>query len=269
MISECQKAIRAGDAYQLCLTNMWHSPHQPGDPLALWQRLRAASPSHHGGFLRLGDTTLLSTSPEQFIAIEADGTIRTRPIKGTRPRGPTPLEDAALAHELAENTKERAENLMIVDLMRNDVSRVAEVGSVRVPELLAVETYRHVHQLVSTVSARLRPGVGPAEVLDALFPAGSMTGAPKRSAMSILRRLEGGDRGIYSGAFGFIGDDGTTELAMVIRSIVIGPDGTSIGAGGGITVLSEPAAELAEQKLKASALIGALASDGAVPGKAW
>jgi anthranilate/para-aminobenzoate synthase component I len=267
MIHACQSAIRAGDAYQLCLTNMWHAPQRAGGDETIWHRLRRANPSHHGGFLRIGDTTLLSTSPEQFIAIEGD-TIRTRPIKGTRPRGGTEDQDAALAAELSGSTKERAENLMIVDLMRNDLALVAEVGSVSVPELLVVERYRHVHQLVSTVTARLRAGLDLAAVIAALFPAGSMTGAPKISAMAILRRLERGPRGVYSGVFGYIGDDGTVDLAMVIRSIVLNPQGTWIGAGGGITVLSDPAAELAEQKLKAAALIAALAPGGALSRKA-
>jgi len=259
MIDQALAAIRAGDAYQLCLTNMWHSTSAVGDAEALWHRLRASSPSHHSGYLRIGDTTLLSTSPEQFLTISPDGQARTRPIKGTQRRGDSPEQDRRLAEELRTSAKERAENLMIVDLMRNDLSRVAITGTVEVTELFAIESYRQVHQLVSTIQARLRPEISVAQVFDALFPAGSMTGAPKRSAMSILSRLEQGPRGIFSGVFGIIGDDGRTDLAMVIRSIVIDPAGTWIGAGGGITVLSDPIAELAELKLKAAPLIASLA----------
>jgi anthranilate/para-aminobenzoate synthase component I len=259
MIDEALAAIRAGDAYQLCLTNMWHSASAVRDTEALWHRLRAISPSHHSGYLRIGDTTLLSTSPEQFLTISPDGRARTRPIKGTQRRGDTPEQDRRLADELRTSEKERAENLMIVDLMRNDLSQVAVTGTVDVTELFAIESYRQVHQLVSTIQARLRPDISVVQVIDALFPAGSMTGAPKRSAMSILSRLEQGPRGIFSGVFGIIGEDGRTDLAMVIRSIVVDPAGTWIGAGGGITVLSDPIAELAELKLKAAPLIASLA----------
>jgi anthranilate synthase component 1 len=182
-----------------------------------------------------------------------------RPMKGTTPRGHNAADDRRLREQLAASPKERAENLMIVDLMRNDLSRVAITGTVEVTELFAIESYRQVHQLVSTIQARLRPDISVARVIDALFPAGSMTGAPKRSAMSILSRLEQGPRGIFSGVFGIIGEDGRTDLAMVIRSIVVDPAGTWIGAGGGITVLSDPIAELAELKLKAAPLIASLA----------
>lgn len=262
LIAECRAAIVRGDAYQLCLTNRVDVDARP-DPVTAYLRLRRSSPSHHGGFLRFDDVALLSASPEQFLVVERDGTVATKPMKGTRPRSADPATDAALRAELSSSEKERAENLMIVDLMRNDLGRIAEVGSVRVPSLLDVEEYPHVHQLVSTVTARLRHPLTALDAVRSAFPAGSMTGAPKLSAMTILHGLEQGPRGVYSGAFGCLGVDGTADLAMVIRSIVLTPTGASIGTGGGITALSDPEEEVEETRVKARALIAVL--DGEVP----
>jgi para-aminobenzoate synthetase component 1 len=257
MIRECKSAIAAGSAYQLCLTTKASVSVNP-DPLTTYLALRESSPSHHGGLVRIGDTSLLSSSPEQFLSVSPDGVVESRPIKGTRPRGDTPEHDAALAAELIASDKERAENLMIVDLMRNDISRVSSIGSVEVTSLLAVETYAQVHQLVSTVRGQLEPGLTGMDAVVACFPAGSMTGAPKSSAVTILDSLERHPRGIYSGAFGYFGLDGRIDLAMVIRSIVLTPAGATVGAGGGITILSDPDEELAEVKLKAAALLAVL-----------
>ena len=257
MIASCQASIAAGDAYQLCLTTSVTVEAAP-DPVETYLRLRASSPTHHGALIRLGDISLLSASPEQFLSISPEGVIESKPIKGTRPRGATPAEDEALAAELVTSDKERAENLMIVDLMRNDIGRVSEIGSVEVPSLLEVESYAQVHQLVSTVRGRLSSGLSPMDAVVACFPAGSMTGTPKSSAVRILDALEGHPRGIYSGAFGYFGLDGRVDLAMTIRSIILKPSGATIGAGGGITALSVPAEELAEVKLKAAALLEAL-----------
>lgn len=262
MIEECQAAIVRGDAYQLCLTNRVELDVRP-DPVATYLRLRRSSPSHHGGFLRFGDVALLSASPEQFLLVERDGTVATKPMKGTRPRSSDPATDVALRAELSASEKERAENLMIVDLMRNDLGRIAELGTVAVPSLLEVEEYPHVHQLVSTVTARLRHPLTALDAVRSAFPAGSMTGAPKESAMRILHGLEGGPRGVYSGAFGCLGVDGTADLAMVIRSIVLTPRGASIGTGGGITALSDPDEEVEETRIKARALVAALGGDAA------
>ncbi len=257
LIGDCRSAIRAGDAYQLCLTTRFTVEDPMIDPVQTYLRLRTATPAHHGGFIRSGRMALLSASPERFLEAR-DATVRTRPIKGTRPRGTDDEEDARLAAELLASPKERAENVMIVDLMRNDLQRVCAPGSVVVESLLAVESYPAVHQLVSTVAGRLLPGVTIGELLAATFPAGSMTGAPKISAMSILHRLEGGPRGLFAGCFGWIGAHGSLDLAMVIRSIVVHPGGAYVGAGGGITWSSEAAAEVAEVAVKARGPLAAL-----------
>ena len=257
LIEECQAFIQAGDAYQLCLTNEIQVEVRP-HPVDAYLLLRAGSPSHHGGLLRFGDTALLSASPEQVLAVTPDGRVTTKPIKGTRPRSAGVVRDRELRDELEASDKERAENLMIVDLMRNDLGRFAELGSVQVTNLLAVESYAHVHQLVSTVEARLAAGLTGVDAVAACFPAGSMTGAPKISAMTILDAFEGGPRGLYAGAFGYFGRNGAVDLAMVIRSIVLGPDGASIGTGGGITALSDPLEEIEETRLKAAALLAVL-----------
>jgi anthranilate synthase component 1 len=260
MIVACKQQIAEGNAYQLCLTTSASVEVTP-DPLEAYLALRESSPSHHGALLRIGDIALLSSSPEQFLSVSPDGVVESRPIKGTRPRGETPQRDAELAAELVASEKERAENLMIVDLMRNDIARVSRVGSVDVPSLLAVESYAQVHQLVSTVRGQLERGLVGMDAVVACFPAGSMTGAPKSSATRILDALEGHSRGIYSGAFGYFGLDGRIDLAMVIRSIVLSPTGATVGAGGGITILSDPDEELAEVKLKAAALLAVLGAD--------
>jgi len=254
LIRDCLDAIRDGDAYQLCLTNL-ATARTDADPLAVQLRLRATSPAHHGGFLRIAGEALVSSSPEQFLHVSAAGRVRTKPIKGTRPRGATVSADLALRAELEASDKERAENVMIVDLMRNDLARVCAVGSVEVRHLLAVESYAQVHQLVSTVEGRLRDGLGAVDAIAACFPAGSMTGAPKLSAMRILSRLEDGPRGVYAGCFGFIGLDGSADLAMVIRSLRFRDGGVQIGAGGGITALSVPLEELEEVRVKAAPLL--------------
>lgn len=262
-IDECQRAISDGEAYQLCLTTEIAVEGEI-DPVAVWLALRESSPSHHGGIVELGrfggrtQPTLVSSSPESFLQVEPDATVRSSPIKGTRPRSDDAALDRALADELRASVKERAENLMIVDLMRNDLGKVCEVGTVSVPALFEVQSYAQVHQLVSRVEGRLAPDRHPLDAVGACFPAGSMTGAPKLSAMSLLDRIESRPRGVYAGAFGYLGVDGSIDLAMVIRSIMIDERGATIGTGGGITALSEPVEELAEVKLKASALLAAL-----------
>lgn len=256
-VRACLDAIREGETYQICLTT---TAEVDGDfdDVASYLALRATSKSHHGGFLRIAGTSLLSASPERFLEVDAEGLVRTRPIKGTRPRATIETVDQELAVELEESEKERAENVMIVDLMRNDLSRVCDLGSVAVTSLLAVESYPAVHQLVSEVEGRLRTGLTAVDALGACFPAGSMTGAPKIRATQLLDALESGPRGLYAGTFGFFGYDGQADLAMVIRTIVMDADGASVGAGGGITTLSDPDEEYAEMRLKARAPLAAL-----------
>jgi para-aminobenzoate synthetase component 1 len=267
LIERCRDRIRAGDAYQLCLTTRFEvaASDAPIDPVETYLRLRGSLPTHHGGYIRVGEHALLSASPEQFLHV-ADGIVRTRPIKGTRLRAGDPIADEALARDLVESPKERAENVMIVDLMRNDLQRVCEPGTVAAERLLEVESYPAVHQLVSTVAGRLLPGITVDDLFDAAFPAGSMTGAPKLSAMTILNGLEGAPRGVYAGCFGWIGDDGRADLAMTIRSIVVHPGGAYVGAGGGITWLSAADAEVDEVAVKAR---GPLAALGAVLPDGW
>ncbi len=259
MILACQDAIVAGDAYQLCLTNEITVPVR-ADRVAVYRRLRRVNPTPRGGLIIADDLALASSSPELFLLIDPDGSLETRPIKGTRPRGADPAADDLMRRELLASEKERAENLMIVDLMRNDFTRVAQLGSVRVPSLFAVEQYANVFQLVSTVTAQLAPGSTPLAAVRSAFPAGSMTGAPKARAMSILADLEGGPRGPYAGAFGFLGIDGRVELSMTIRTVVLDRlAGTAtIGTGGGITALSQPDEEIAEMILKAQPMLEAL-----------
>ncbi|MDL9979634.1 anthranilate synthase component I family protein [Microbacterium sp. ASV49] len=256
LVTACRAAIREGDAYQLCLTTRFEVDGVVDD-VSAYLNLRRATPAHHGGFIRIDGVALASASPERFLEVQ-DGVVRTHPIKGTRPRGTDAASDAALKAELRASPKERAENVMIVDLMRNDLARVADTGTVVVENLLEVESYPAVHQLVSAVAARIAPGTTVGRLWDAAFPAGSMTGAPKLSAMTILHRLEGAPRGVFAGCFGWVGDDGGMDLAMVIRSIVVHRRGAYVGAGGGITWGSIPADEVAEVGVKARAPLAAL-----------
>ena len=257
MISHAQTAIADGEVYQLCLTTQL-TMSGGVNPVALHRVMRESNPTHHQALVRFPDVSVVSASPETFLSVDSTRTVTTRPIKGTRPRGSTPERDAALRDELVASDKERAENLMIVDLMRNDLSRVCEVGSVEVPELLVVEEYATVHQLVSTVTGRLREEFDVMDVLDATFPAGSMTGAPKRRAVEILSEVESGPRGLYSGTFGVWRADGSAEFAMTIRTAVVDEDAVTLGVGGGITALSEPQEEVREVGIKASAFLSAL-----------
>ena len=257
MIERAQHHIEVGDVYQVCLTNEI-TIEGARDPLAVFLRLRQSNPAPYSAFIKLAERALVSSSPEQFIRVSNDGLVSSKPIKGTRPRGENAHQDAAIAEELQQDKKERAENLMIVDLMRNDIGKVSELGSVSVPLLFDVETYATVHQLVSTVTGKLAQGESAWSAILAAFPGGSMTGAPKYRAMEIIEELEQGPRGIYSGCVGYLTADGSAELAMVIRSMVFEGEVIKIGVGGGITIDSDPAAELQETKLKAQALLSAL-----------
>ncbi len=243
--------IRAGDVFQANVT-MRALARRPEEASAgmLYKRLRATSPSPFGAFIDCGSFALLSASPEQFLRLESTGQIETRPIKGTSPRSNDPAADRALRAALEVSAKDRAENLMIVDLMRNDIGRVAIQGSVAVPSLCEVESFTSVHHLVSKVTARLQSGLGPVDLLRATFPGGSVTGAPKIRAMEIIDTVEAAARGPYCGSVAWIGFDGAMDSSIVIRSVVATPDWLVAQAGGGIVADSDPAAEYDEMRLK-------------------
>jgi para-aminobenzoate synthetase len=256
-VESCQRYLAAGESYEICLTNELTAP-RCADPLGLHRVLRRVNPAPFAAFLRLGSVAVSSSSPERFLALDRGGALEARPIKGTIARGATPREDREAAARLACAGKDRAENLMIVDVLRNDLGRVAEIGSVRVPSLMAVESYETVHQLVSTVRARLRTGATIVDALRASFPGGSMTGAPKLRTMELLDRIEARPRGVYAGAIGFLAANGSADLSIAIRTIVNSPRSMTVGAGGAITVQSDPGAELRELLLKARAPLEAV-----------
>lgn len=258
-VRRVQEAIRAGDLYQANLTHRLAAAC-PDDPWAIYTRLRRANPAPFAAFLAGEDAALAGSSPERFLRLGPDGTLESRPIKGTRPRGATPAADAALRDALAASEKERAENVMIVDLVRNDLGRVCVSGSVEVPALFTLEPYATVWQMVSTVRGRLRPGLDAVDAVCAAFPPGSMTGAPKLAAIEQLARLEPVRRGVYSGALGWLDARGGAELSVVIRTLLLRPGRAWLHVGGGIVLDSEPAAEWAETLAKARALLAALAA---------
>jgi para-aminobenzoate synthetase len=260
-IDECLDEINAGESYEICLTNMV-TVHTQIDVLPTFTNLRRVSPVPFGALLDFGDVAVLSASPERFVSIDRHGTVEAKPIKGTRPRGGDGAEDRALAEELRDNPKDRAENLMIVDLLRNDLNTVCSVGSVHVPKLFDVETYAAVHQLVSTIRGTLAPGRSAVDCIRAAFPGGSMTGAPKVRTMEIIDRLEQGPRGVYSGALGWFSLSGASDLSIVIRTLVANAGRVTFGVGGAIIALSDPDGEFEETVVKSRAMMTALAATG-------
>ena len=258
LIRKCKDLIVEGESYELCLTNMIHA-NLDIDAWQLYKVLRNSNSSTYGAYIKMDDVAVVSSSPERFLSIRSNGRIEAKPIKGTIRRGATAEEDERLKLVLENSEKDLAENLMIVDLLRHDLSSVSEVGSVLVPKLATIESYPAVHQMVSTIEAKLLPEASVGETIKACFPGGSMTGAPKIRSMELLEQLESGSRGIYSGALGWIGFDGQADLSIVIRTAVVSNGEIKVGCGGAITIMSDVDAELDEMKLKSSALLCAIA----------
>jgi len=258
--------IHAGDIFQANLTQRLLADLPAGlSPFMLYRRLRLLSPAPFAAYLNIGEgAAIASASPERFLELTTDGGVATRPIKGTRPRGRTEFEDKRLARDLMQSEKDQAENLMIVDLLRNDLSRVCRLGSVNVSELACLESFANVHHLVSEIRGTLFPNVGPVDLLRATFPGGSITGAPKIMAKEIINELEPSRRGPYCGAIGWIGFDGAMDSSIVIRTLVIKDGQVVAQAGGGIVADSEPQAEYLEAMDKAWALLQSLDPDAAV-----
>ena len=252
--------IRAGDIFQANFTMRFQAERPPGlDPLAAYLALRRMSAGPFAAFLRCGERlTLASASPERFLSLSRDRRIEARPIKGTRPRGADAVEDRASRDALNGSDKDRAENLMIVDLIRNDIGRVAETGSVAVPSLMALESFATVHHLVSVVTAQLRPELGVVDLLRASFPGGSVTGAPKIRAMEIIDDCEVARRGAYCGTILWLGFDGAMDSSIVIRTLALTPDKVIAQAGGGIVADSDPGAEYEELRVKLAPMLDVL-----------
>ncbi len=244
-IATCKRRLIEGETYEICLTNKI-TAEVAVEPLALYRTLRRINPAPFAAYLRFGEQAVLSSSPERFLSVGRDRWAEAKPIKGTCPRGDTPAEDVRLAEELRSGEKNRAENLMIADLLRNDLGVVCEVGTVHVPSLMHVESYETVHQLVSTVRGLLRDDVEPPDCIRACFPGGSMTGAPKKRTMEIIDELEGEARGVYSGAIGYLGLSGGCDLNIVIRTLVLERKTATLGAGGAIVMQSDPEEEYQE-----------------------
>lgn len=255
-LARIRRYLLDGDCYQVNFAQRFAVPAE-GDPWDAYLGLRALNPAPFGAYLETPDWAILSSSPERFLQV-ADRLAETRPIKGTRPRGADPLEDRRLAESLSASAKDRAENLMIVDLLRNDLGKVCAIGSVQVPALFEVESFARVHHLVSTVRGRLAEGRRAVDLLRACFPGGSITGAPKRRAMEIIEELEPHRRGVYCGAIGYLGFDGAMDTNIAIRTLVYSGGVARLWAGGGIVADSHPESEYRETYHKAAPLLDLL-----------
>jgi para-aminobenzoate synthetase len=254
-VQSCMKYIKDGESYELCLTTQNRRKIGNADPLGLYLHLRERNPAPYAAFLNFSNAnlSLCSSSPERFLKLDRNGMLEAKPIKGTIARGSTPEEDEFLKLQLKLSEKNQAENLMIVDLLRNDLGRVCEPGSVHVPNLMDVESYTTVHTMVSTIRGLKKTDISPVECVRAAFPGGSMTGAPKLRSVEILDSLENCSRGLYSGSIGYFSYNGTFDLNIVIRTVIIHEDEASIGAGGAIVALSSPEDEFEEMILKTRA----------------
>jgi len=258
-VARVREYIFAGDIFQANLSQRFEAPLAVA-PWAFYRTLRRVNPAPFGAFFDVPGAPVLSTSPERFLRVGAGGHVETRPIKGTRARGVGPEHDAALGQALTESAKDRAENLMIVDLMRNDLSRVCAPGSVRASELFALERYATVHHLVSTVVGDLAPGFDAFDLLRAAFPGGSITGAPKLRAMEIIAELEPSRRGVYCGSLGYWSTTGEMDTSIAIRTAVVRDGRIYFSAGGGIVADSDPEQEYRETLDKVRAIVDALAA---------
>jgi para-aminobenzoate synthetase len=257
-IAKSQAELLAGESYEVCLTDQFSTDASP-EPFELYRQLRRSNPSPFAAFLRFGEHAVVSSSPERFLSVDRERQVMARPIKGTISRVDDPVEDEARVKHLEGDEKTYAEHLMIVDLLRNDLGVVCDVESVKVPDLMVIEPYATVHQMVSTIVGRLDDEHSSVDCVRATFPGGSMTGAPKERTMEIIDDLEDEARGVYSGSIGYFGADGTTDLNIVIRTIVMRPGRTTIGAGGAIVMQSDPQEEYDEILLKARAPMAAIA----------
>ncbi|YCK35271.1 aminodeoxychorismate synthase component I [Actinomadura sp. ATCC 39365] len=258
-VRACLEEIRGGESYEICFTGRVRTEPLDLPSLDVYRVLRRINPAPYAAYLRFDEVEILSSSPERFLRVDRERWIESKPIKGTMPRSADAQTDLDNARALTLDEKTRAENLMIVDLVRNDLGRVSAIGSVHVPELMSVESYETVHQLVSTIRGHLRPELTSVDALRAAFPAGSMTGAPKVRTMQIIDRLEDSARGVYAGSIGFLSLNGTADLSVVIRTVVADRSGTTIGTGGAIVAQSDPDAEYDEAVLKATAPARAVA----------
>lgn len=260
-VERARSYIRDGDIFQANLSRRWQAPLHAGASAAeIYRRLCRANPAPFAALALHGDRAIISSSPERLLRVHG-GRVETRPIAGTRPRGSDPELDAALIHELLANPKERAEHVMLLDLERNDLGRVCRTGSVRVDELMAIESYAHVHHIVSNVSGELRAGVTPGQVLRAVFPGGTITGCPKVRCMQIIAELEAAARGAYTGSLGYLNRDGDLDLNILIRTLVKDHAQLQFRAGAGIVADSVPERELEETRAKARGLARALGAD--------
>jgi anthranilate synthase component 1 len=258
MVRRALDYTAAGDVYQTNLSRQWRARAEHAvNPVAIYKRLRAANPSPFAAFLRQGEFAVICSSPERLVRVHGNR-VSTRPIAGTRPRGAGAAEDERLVRALLDNEKERAEHVMLIDLERNDLGRVCVGGSVEVDEYMSVETYAHVHHIVSNVSGTLRSGVTPIDVIRALFPGGTITGCPKIRTMRVIAELEGCARGAYTGSLGYLNRDGSCDLNILIRTLTVRGNEVNFRAGAGIVADSIPQQELAETRAKAEGLLRSL-----------